>query len=189
MRVMAMVLAVLGVAGLAMAITPAQARAEAAAAVQALMGYEAAAADGCFHTGNFAGAITILERSILLDPHSVEPYANAAWLAWSLGEKERALDLYQRMIAGNPDDPEGYLQFGIFYMRINDDANALRQLEMAIARGLTSPRRHIYGHILARTGRAADALAFWRRVLTEEPKNGVAQREVQRLEKPATPLK
>jgi tetratricopeptide (TPR) repeat protein len=174
-----------GLASAALALTPALARQEAEQAVAALISYENAAADTHFHDGDFAGAITVLERVILLNPTDIEPYANAGWLAWSLKQEERARGLYQRMLDANPDDTEGIFQCAVFAMRIGEDANALRLLESAMAHGLTSPKRHLYGHLLLRANRTADALAFWRRVLQEEPTNAVAQREVERLGKPA----
>ena len=40
----------------------------------------------------------------------------------------------------------------------------------------------MYGHALRRLKRYDEALAFWKTVLAEEPKNEVAQREAKKLE-------
>ena len=62
-------------------------------------------------------------------------------------------------------------------------AEALPWLEKADALGVTSPHSHLLGHTLLKLGRRADALAFWQRLLAEDPKDEVARRQIDDLQK------
>ena len=140
------------------------------------------AEDAAFHTpGEWTKAIADLNRSIELDPSGVERYADAAWLLWSSGNKAQAIDFYNRMIVANPKDPEAYFVYGFYYFQQKDYAQAVKWLETAEALGIKSPERHTYGHALTLSGRHDEALAFWRKVLADDPKDEVARRAIDEL--------
>lgn len=182
-------LILLGAAALAGAaeppVTPARARAVSAECFNALIQYNEGIADTDFHAGEFLKAADAMERIIVLDPHDVDAYANAAWLAWSAGQTERAKRTCDHLLAANPDSQDACFEAGVFYMRIKDDATAVHWFGEAIAHGLTPPRSHFYGHALTRLGRTADALAFWRKLLADHPTDDVAKREIEQLLHPA----
>jgi len=182
------VLMVLGLAwalaGLAQAapLTAATAHASAREAVEALRTVNLALSDEYFHSGEWEKSVNVLDRLIALRPTDVESYANAAWLLWSTDQVERAMGYYQRMLENNPTNPEGYLTVGQYYFFTRQDyAAALPYLEKAVRFGAKPPQSHLYGHCLEKLGRIADALAFWRNLLTADPHNTVAAQQIEKL--------
>jgi tetratricopeptide (TPR) repeat protein len=151
-------------------------------AEQVLVGLNNDLAEQYFDNGAFDKSVAALDRVIVLDPSDIEPYATAAWLLWSSRHTQEAIAHYDRMIAANPDNPMGYFEYGFYYMRINRNEDAVKLLARAEQLGgLPSPQRHMYGHVLERLGRNAEALAFWRRVAVDDPKDTVAQQAIKRL--------
>ncbi|MHB9130253.1 MAG: tetratricopeptide repeat protein [Armatimonadota bacterium] len=179
----------LAVCAPAVSITPAEARKEAEHAVYDLISLNNAVIDYHFYRGEWDQAIVGLERGISLNAKQTENYASAGWLLWSTGRTEQAIAYYNRMIEANPTDPQAYFEMGVFYtFHLKNDAEAVRWLEKAVALGIPLPRRHVYGHVLAKLGRTAEALAFWKQVLAEQPDDEVARREIEKLSKTTTPL-
>ncbi|HEX2952199.1 MAG TPA: tetratricopeptide repeat protein [Armatimonadota bacterium] len=138
-------------------------------------------ADQYFHQGNFDQAVNAFDRVTIINPVGIEPYSTAAWLLWSSGKNDQALDFYQRMIAANPNNPDGYFELGLFYVRLHNDTEAVKWLGRAVQLGLRAPKNHLYGLALTRLGRNEEALAFWRQVLADSPNDEIAQREIGRL--------
>jgi len=182
-----------GLAGMARAapLTAEEARAASDRAVQLLWTVNQSFSDEYFHSGDWEKAVAALDRLIALRPDEVEPYANAAWLLWSTDKVDRAMEYYTRMLVNNPTDPEGYFTIGnYYYFTRRDYAAALPYLEKAVGFGLKSPERHLYGHCLERLGHTAEALAFWQKLLADDPQNAVAMRQIEKLtqkEEPAAP--
>ena len=168
-------------------LTPDTARASAGDAVDFLVQLNEEVADEYFHSGEWDKAVAALDRVIVLQPKGLDAYANAAWLLWSTGKDADAMDHYHRMIAANPTDPEGYFIVGDMFFGRRRYAEALPWLEKAVSLGLTSPKRHMLGHTLLKLGRRADALAFWQRILADDPKDTVAQRQIEELQKDPPP--
>jgi len=167
-------------------MTIAEARRSTDDAIQFLVMLNDKTADAYFHTGEWEKAVVALDREVVLQPAGIEAYANAAWLLWSTGKDDAAMEFYQRMIAANPANPEAYFTVGGMFFNRRRYAEALPWLEKAVNLGLTGRERHVYGHCLRLLGRTADALAFWQKVLAEDPKDEVAKREIERLS-PKTP--
>ncbi|MEI6520301.1 MAG: tetratricopeptide repeat protein, partial [bacterium] len=123
-------------------------------------------------------------KSIMLNNEGVDKYALAAWLLWSTGKHDEAIGYYNKMILANPNNPDAYFEYGFYYVTQKNDKEAVRWLQTAVALGLKSPKRHLYGHALKRLGMKEEALAFWKKVLVEEPGNEVARNEVEKLLNP-----
>jgi tetratricopeptide (TPR) repeat protein len=58
--------------------------------------------DEAFHAGDYPRAIELHRAIVAYDPGDVESYSVAAWLMWSLGQKEEALVHIQRGLRANP---------------------------------------------------------------------------------------
>lgn len=165
-------------------LTVEEARNSADDAVQYLVQLNEELADHYFHTGTWDKAVVVLDHITILEPRGTDAYASAAWLLWSTGKIDAAMDFYHRMVAANPKDPEAYYIVGNMFFNRRQYVDALPWLEQAVALGLGSPERHLYGHTLAKLGRTDDALAFWKKVLADDPKDQVAQREIEKLSTP-----
>ncbi|MHB0937327.1 MAG: tetratricopeptide repeat protein [Armatimonadota bacterium] len=183
-RMIMVVLLAWGLAGLAQAapLTAREARAAASDTVAMLLTVNQAFVDDYFHTGEWEKSVAAGERLISLRPDDIHPYANAAWLLWSTDQVDRAMALYQRMLEQNPTNPEGYYIIAHYYFFTRRDyAAALPYLEQSVRHGATPPQIHLYGHCLAKLGRNAEALAFWRQLLADYPDNEVAKNEIEKL--------
>lgn len=194
-RMILVMLLAWGLAGLAQAapLTAREARQAAGDAVSMLLTVNQEFVDEYFHSGEWEKSVAANERIISLRPDDINPYANAAWLLWSTDQVERAMAIYQRMLAQNPDDPEGYYIIGhYFFFTRRDYAAALPYLEASVKHDAKPPQSHLYGHCLMKLGRNTDALAFWQQTLAEFPDDAVAKNEIEKLTTgapdPATPV-
>ncbi len=165
-------------------ITPQSAKAQADAAVKDLETLQHYSADRSFERGEWDKTITSLDKSIVLNNEGVDKYALAAWLLWSTGKHDEAISYYNKMVLANPNNPDAYFEYGFYYVTQKNDQEAVRWLQTAVALGLKSPKRHMYGHALKRLGMKDEALTFWKKVLVEEPGNEVARNEVEKLLNP-----
>ena len=109
-------------------LTIAEARNSADAAVRQLIQLHEDLADNYFHAGKWEQAVAMLDRITVLEPAGTDAYANAAWLLWSSGQLDAAMDFYRRMIDANPTDPEAYYIVGnmFFFRRQYAEALPLR---------------------------------------------------------------
>jgi tetratricopeptide (TPR) repeat protein len=162
-------------------LTIPEARRDAARAAQWVATLNAAAADEFFHDGEWPRAVAAFAHVVELAPHQVEPYANAAWLLWSAGHYQEAMDWYARMLSANATDPAGYFDVGFFLTRYGGEADALPYLRAGMALGMPAPANHLFGHTLERLGRTEEALAFWQQLARQDPENAVATRALLRL--------
>ncbi len=169
----------------AKSITPAEARALSADSEATLVDLNNVIADGYFHQGKFLLSVVALKRIIELCPVGIEPYSTAAWLLWSSKKTDDAIAMYRQMLTANPNDANGYLEFGMFYVNRKLDVDALPYLAHAVQLGgLTRERRDIYGIVLGRLKQTDDAINFWKKVLTEDKDDPIAQRELKKLTAP-----
>ncbi len=165
-------------------ITPQAAQLQANAAVKDLETLQQYSADRSFERGEWEKTVSTLDKSIVLNNEGVEKYAVAGWLLWSTGKHEEAINYYNKMILANPNNPDAYFEYGFYYFTQKNDQEAARWFQTAVALGLTSPKRHMYGHTLKRLGLKDEALKFWNKVLAEEPGNEIARKEVDKLLNP-----
>lgn len=167
-------------------ITPQSAKIQADAAVKDLETLQHYSADRSFERGEWDKTVASLDKSIALNNEGVDKYALAAWLLWSTGKHDEAIGYYNKMVLANPNNPDAYFEYGFYYVTQKNDKEAVRWLQTAVALGLKSPKRHMYGHALKRLGMKDEALTFWKKVLVEEPGNEVARNEVEKLLNPET---
>src|SRR5689334_15343732 len=66
--------------------------------------------DEAFHAGDYPTALKYHEQIQKLDPHDVESYSDAAWLMWSMADKDhptmpqQALAMIERGLKANSKD-------------------------------------------------------------------------------------
>jgi tetratricopeptide (TPR) repeat protein len=162
--------------------TAQDARAAVQDAVALLVKVNQQLADDYFHTGEWDKSIAVLDRIIQLTPDELNAYANAAWLLWSTDKSDQAMVYYQRLIANNPTNPDAYYIVGQYYfLNRKDYAAALPYLQKAVDLGGGMMQRHLHAHCLAKLGRTDDAVAAWRKIQADDPKDEVAPKEIDKL--------
>lgn len=139
--------------------------------------------DWWWHAGHYEQIIRGNETVVWLDPSFLEGLTNAAYLYWSLGRDGEALATYRRAVAMHPENWESHFELGFYYY------NAEKRFEDAIpefkrARELGCPpvQARMHAHALEAAGRQQEALTVWRELLAENPDDGVARQNLQRLQ-------
>jgi len=89
-------------------------------------------ADNFIAKGDFAGARTILENILKLDPNSIKALTQLADVAAKLGDKEQTLAAHQKILSFNPDNAEALFSFAIeYYERFQDIENTVNMIKKA----------------------------------------------------------
>lgn len=138
--------------------------------------------DWWWHAGHYEQILRGLETIVWLDPTWLEGLTNAGYLYWSLDRDVQALATYRRAVAMHPESWESHFELGFFYF--NAQKRYLDAIpEFARARELGCPpvKARMHAHALEGAGRPEEALEVWRALLAEDPDDGVAQQNLQRL--------
>lgn len=85
----------------------------------------------CIATGEYAEAKEHLEKVLKNSPKNFEVLTNLAIAEKALGDSDKALDLYSKASAENPQDAGCYLQMGSIYLEQDNYEKALEVLEHA----------------------------------------------------------
>lgn len=139
-------------------------------------------ADYWWHRGDYEQCIRCQETTLFFDPANTEAFENIAWLQWSLGRQEQAIATYKRDIAANPQSWEAAYALGRFYFGQKQLNLAIPYLQRAAELGSPAVPSRTLGHALEAAGRTTEAIKAWRRILTLDPTDPIAQRQLQRLE-------
>ncbi len=100
-------------------------------------------------------ALSLLSRSLQLDPYQPQIYINLGLVFERLGQVKNALAAYDRAIYSRPDDPAAYYNLGVLYYRtLKDRDKALRYFLKARDLDPQEPDVHQYlAQIYAGMGR------------------------------------
>ena len=151
--------------------------------------------DEAFHAGDYPRAIELHRTLVAHDPGDVESYSVAAWLLWSLGQKEEALAHIQLGLNANPNN---WLMW--------DAAAQHYDLQKRTLPELSSPAKDAYGRAVQLLPRSADqndaqmlrrrlahaaekandldlSLQTWRDLARDFPNDAVNQNNLARVEK------
>jgi TolB-like protein/tetratricopeptide (TPR) repeat protein len=108
---------------------------------------------------NWKAADAELQKAIVLEPGSTEPYRLAGYLATTQGRFAEALDLFKRAVAADPLQPWNYAATGYVAYRTGDLANAELHYKKALDLAPTVGKWHyLMGSSLLIRGQAAAAL-------------------------------
>lgn len=137
--------------------------------------------DRYFHNGDYETCIRIHERITHLDPSNTDSWGVAAWLLWSLGRKEEALQRYLEGIQANPDRYELYFDLGFHLARqLNQPERGIPYLEKAAS--LPSPPlvRRSLAHAYFAAGRYSEAVAVWEQLGREGDVPAIVQNNLRK---------
>jgi len=130
--------------------------------------------DWWFHRGNYDQTIRSNEASIFFDPSNIDTYSSIAYLQWSMGRESQAVNTLNRAIAANPKDPDSYYQLGLHYFVAKKYNSAIRPLKASLDIKDDSIVRRTYAHCLEKVGRLKAALAQWEIIVNNNPNDGAA---------------
>ena len=96
-------------------------------------------------TGDNAGALRLLGRSLELNPYQPQVYINLGLAFERTDQIEKAVDAYERAISYQPDDPTAYYNLGVLnYSVLKDRNKALGYLHRARDLNPFEPDVHQY---------------------------------------------
>lgn len=86
-----------------------------------------------FHIGEYNHSINICRIVVQGNPREVNSFSNAAYLYWSTGQNDAAIDILKKGLAANTDNYYMYDELGSFYfLRIKDYPTAITYYEQAV---------------------------------------------------------
>lgn len=138
-------------------------------------------ADWWWHEGDFEQAVRCLQAILFLEPDDVQSYGLAAWLQWSMGRDEQAVNTLKRGIAAVPDSSEMYFEMASHYMKTERYLLAREPLEKALDLGGDDMIRRQYAHCLEKLGRYSASLEQWAILLEKSPNDPVVKMNYERV--------
>src|SRR5688572_13111461 len=122
-------------------------------------------------------ALTLIVRSLELQPGEADWHSNLGIVYQASGEIERAVDAYQRAIALDPDHANAYSNLGVVLRASGKPTDAERAYRTAIQ---LNPQHidayHNLGILLAAQDRTREAVACFCKVITLRPRHRDARR-------------
>jgi len=138
--------------------------------------------DTHWHAGEWEDCIRLCYQSIELDRHFVDAYTDVAWVLANLNRDGEAIAMYQAGIEENPDSPELYQQFGLFYHRRHKYNEAVEQFRKSVQHDAPRAWQHMLPATLELAGRKEEALDEWQALLKRFPDDSVAKMHIEKLE-------
>ena len=151
--------------------------------------------DKAFHDGDYPLAISYHKAIVILDPHDVESYSNAAWLMWSLGNGDEAQQHINRGLKANPKNWEMWDAAG----QQDDLQKYFSKAEFAFSQAVklipakedSQLLRRRWAHAAEHAGNTKTAIQIWQKLVKDYPNDAVNQNNLNRIlnPKPAAPAK
>ncbi len=142
----------------------------------------ALSSDYWWHEGDYDQVCVLLEQSLFFSPHRVETYDDVAWLQWSLGHGQRAVQVLEKGIAVSPESWLAHFNLGFHYFNTKRYAPALPYLKYAVEHTETWwVPLHTYAHDLEALGKRDEALRVWQETVQRFPQDETARRNLARL--------
>lgn len=141
-------------------------------------------------SGNGEVAIATAQRVLAIDPANYHANANLSRFYLFSGKKEQAKQYVDRMDANQSEDTDFWLKKLETLSYLGDDQAILATVEAALesAAGKYVTEHAIFWHYSAvaamRRGDEEQARLWWERALEEEPNFGLAQKNLDDLDKP-----
>jgi len=129
------------------------------------------AGDELWHMGEHTRYIEVLQAITELDPTQMDAYSDAAWLLWSQGRQDEALQTYTKATQALPDKYQPWLDLAIYYRHhLKDDQMAKEMFLEAIR---ISPHPNYIERQLAYTyedlGEIPEAFNLWQELAANFP--------------------
>ena len=127
----------------------------------------------CYHTGDWETALSLLDRSLALNPHSVSAHRSAGWTSCFAGDPDRAVGHFKVALRLSPVDSTAFdyrAGYSLALVMQGQDEDAVAQARQAVleAPGWTSSYRPLAAS-LAHLGRLEEAREVVRQMLRIQP--------------------
>jgi tetratricopeptide (TPR) repeat protein len=125
--------------------------------------------------GEFQAALEEADKSIQVEPHLAQNYANKAWTFIDMGRTQDARFWLEKAIAIEPDKEIGHLNLADYYRRIRELDLAVKHYRIALDIKPNSAR--IYSNLagtLGDLGRWKEAEEVTQKALSFNPKDGIS---------------
>jgi tetratricopeptide (TPR) repeat protein len=145
--------------------------------------------DQAFHDGDYERAVALHRAIVVLDPADFESYSVAAWLLWSMGRGDDAMQFLGQGLKANPNEWEMWDAAGQHY----DVVKRAREAKEAFARAVqlipkeqnSQMLRRRFAHAAEKSGDVQTSLETWRALTRDFPGQQVNQNNLARLERVA----
>lgn len=118
--------------------------------------------DAHFHQGEYNHIVNLSRIVAQGDPHNVDAYANSAWLLWSMGRNDAAVDMLKQGLAANRDSFYFYDEIGQHYLnQRKDPKTALAYYEQAVKFKCPYYTWHNLAHCYEKTNQWDKAVRAW----------------------------
>ncbi|HZP81181.1 MAG TPA: tetratricopeptide repeat protein [Chthonomonadaceae bacterium] len=118
--------------------------------------------DAHFHQGEYNHIINLSRIVAQGDPKNVDAYANSAWLLWSMGRSDEAVDILKQGLASNKDTFYFYDELGQHYLnQRKDPKTALTYYEEAVKFKCPYYTWHNLAHCYEKTNQWDKAVRAW----------------------------
>lgn len=138
--------------------------------------------DYFWHQGEYERCIATLRLITTFDPWDTEAYSGGAWLMQNQLRDDEAEAYLLEGLASNHDSFSLYFELGYFYYMRSRFAEAIANLENAVAFDETPQFVwNLLAHSYEHAGRTSEALNIWAAVESLDPTHVVPQNQIERI--------
>lgn len=125
--------------------------------------------DEWFHQGAYLRSVQAYRMRIAYDPHDLDAYSLGAWLLWSSGRLDEALQMYEDAARANPNDYEPYFDAGMNASERGDEIQAGLWFTHACLHGAPAEGWKMLSHTYRRLGLIDAAISVMQHAKTLDP--------------------
>jgi tetratricopeptide (TPR) repeat protein len=153
---------------------------------ETLVDYLFRKSDQAFHDGDYERAIKLHRAIVTIDPTETESYSLGAWLLWSLGRPDEAVQFLTEGVKANPQDVEMWDLAGQHYdlqKRFTDSENAFAKAVEFSGNDADQMLRRRYAHAAEHAGNWTKSAEIWRALVAQFPDDSINRNNLARVEK------
>ena len=146
------------------------------------LGVQLDRASQAFEQGRFEEARRAYQRATEMDPGSIRAWTGLGWSLWRLGDRNRALKIWNDLLKVNPNEPKILLAVAQAHEQNGNLQQALEFYDRLLKQKEEAREAHLgRARVLERLGNPAAAEADLKDVLRESPGDVAAQFELARV--------
>ncbi|RYG65572.1 tetratricopeptide repeat protein, partial [bacterium] len=142
--------------------------------------------DDAFHDGDYPRAVGLHRSIVTLDPTEIESWSLGAWLLWSLGKPEEAVEFLAQGLKANPENADMWDAAGQHYdlqKRFADSEKAFAKAVDLSGKDADMMLRRRYAHSAEHVGNWDKSAEIWQALVAQYPNDAVNKNNLARVEK------